>query len=171
LTRGIGRAADGDTADNEPRYAADIGKRYCVAFSHENDFEADIDRRDSLKRGAMLSASRRRKNSLLENQASVAPETGQCDRPAVQALHAPPPDRPSTVLALIERVALDPCADVEKLERLMAMYERLKAKKAEFAYNAAKGRILKKLAGINIAKNRSGLHETEKGKPEKGRRV
>jgi len=37
-------------------------------------------------------------------------------------------------LALIERVALDPRADVEKLERMMAMYERLKAKEAELAY-------------------------------------
>jgi len=30
----------------------------------------------------------------------------------------------------------------------MAMYERLKAKEAELAYNAAKGRVLKKLCGI-----------------------
>jgi hypothetical protein len=80
----------------------------------------------------------------------------------------PASDSPSTVLALIERVALDPCADVEKLERLMAMYERLKAKEAELAYNAAKGRILKKLAGIKILKNRSALYEIEKGKPQKG---
>ena len=36
-------------------------------------------------------------------------------------------------MTLIERVALDPRADVEKLERLMAMYERLKAKEAELA--------------------------------------
>jgi hypothetical protein len=43
-------------------------------------------------------------------------------------------------LALIERVALDSGADVEKLERMMAMYERLKAKEAELAYNVAKGR-------------------------------
>jgi hypothetical protein len=71
-------------------------------------------------------------------------------------------------LALIERVALDPGADVEKLERMMAMYERLKAKEAELAYNAAKGRILKKLAGIKIVKNRSVLCEVEKGKPQKG---
>jgi hypothetical protein len=71
-------------------------------------------------------------------------------------------------LALIERVALDPRADVEKLECMMAMYERLKAKEAELAYNAAKGRILKKLAGIKIVKNRSVLCEVEKGKPQKG---
>jgi hypothetical protein len=44
---------------------------------------------------------------------------------------------------LIETVALDPPADGDKLERMMAMYERLKAKEAELAYNAAKGRILK----------------------------
>jgi hypothetical protein len=69
---------------------------------------------------------------------------------------------------LIERVALDPRGDVEKLERLMAMYERLKAKEAELAYNAAKGRILKKLAGIKIVKNRSVLHDSAKGRPQKG---
>jgi hypothetical protein len=71
-------------------------------------------------------------------------------------------------LALIERIALDPRTDVEKLERMMAMYERLKAKEAELAYNAAKGRILRKLAGIKIVKNRSALPEIYNGKPQKG---
>ena len=56
---------------------------------------------------------------------------------------APPSDSSSAVLALIEKIALDPCADLEKLERMMTMYERLKSKEAELAYNAAKGRILK----------------------------
>src|SRR6266436_6446868 len=46
--------------------------------------------------------------------------------------------------------------------------ERLKAKEAELSYNAAKGRILKKLAGIKIVKNRPVLFESEKGKPQKG---
>ena len=72
------------------------------------------------------------------------------------------------VLTLIERVALDPRADVEKLERMMAMYERLKAKEAERAHNAAKARILKKLAGIKIVKNRPVLPESDKGGPQKG---
>ena len=36
---------------------------------------------------------------------------------------------------------LDPRAHAEKLERMMAMYERLKAKEAELAYNAAKGGV------------------------------
>jgi len=80
----------------------------------------------------------------------------------------PSVDSASTVLGLIERVALDPGADAEKLERMMAMYEALKAKEAELAYNAAKGRILKKLAGIKIIKNRSVLNEIDNAKPQTG---
>jgi hypothetical protein len=87
---------------------------------------------------------------------------------AERRLAALPSDCPSAVLTLIEKVALDPCADVEKLERLTAMYERLKAKEAELAYNAAKGRILKKLAGIKIIKNRPVLSGGVKGRPQKG---
>jgi ERF superfamily len=94
--------------------------------------------------------------------------TEQSEKPVERLLPASPSGSPSTVLALIERVALDPRADVEKLERMMAMYERVKAKEAELAYNAAKGRILKKLAGIKIVKNRSVLCEVERGKPQKG---
>ena len=82
----------------------------------------------------------------MEEQASLTLGTERSERPVDRLLPAPPSDSPSTVLALIERVALDPRANVEKLERMMAMYERLKAKEAELAYNAAKGRILKKLA-------------------------
>src|SRR6516225_1916278 len=104
----------------------------------------------------------------MEEQASLTLETEQSERPVERLLPAPPSDGLSTLLTLIERVALDPRADVEKLERMMAMYERLKAKEAELAYNAAKGRILKKLAGIKIVKNRSVLCEIEKGKPQKG---
>jgi hypothetical protein len=49
------------------------------------------------------------------------------------------------------------------------MYERVKAKEAELAFNAAKGRILKKLAGIKLVKNRPAvLYEIEKGKSQKG---
>src|SRR5271167_2661455 len=104
----------------------------------------------------------------MKKQASLTPETEQGSRPVGPLLPLPSSDSPSTVLALIERVALDPRADVEKLERMMAMYERLKAKEAELAYNAAKGRILKKLAGIKIVKNKSVLYDSEQGKPQKG---
>src|ERR1700730_7980641 len=87
----------------------------------------------------------------------------------VEHLAALPLDGATAVLALIERVALDPGADVEKLDRIVAMYERVKAKEAELAFNAAKGRILKKLAGIKLVKNRpAALYEIEKGKSQKG---
>lgn len=79
----------------------------------------------------------------------------------------PSPDSPATVLGLIERIALDPRADAEKLERIMAMYERRKAGEAELAFNGAKARILRKLAGIRIVKSRSVLHESEKSRPRK----
>jgi hypothetical protein len=104
----------------------------------------------------------------MKKQASLTLETEPRARPLERLPPPPPSDSPSTVLALIERIALDPRADVEKLERMMAMYERLKAKEAELAYNAAKGRILKKLAGIKIVKTRSVQYEIEKGKPQKG---
>ena len=78
----------------------------------------------------------------------------------VEHLAAPPLDSATAVLALIERVALDPGADVEKLDRIVAMYERVKAKEAELAFNAAKGRILKKLAGIKFVRNRPAITNT-----------
>jgi hypothetical protein len=102
---------------------------------------------------------------MIDEQASLTLKPKQSKRPLARL---PPPrsDSPSTVLALIERVALDPRVHVAKLERMMAMYERLKAKEAELAYNAAKGRILKKLACIKIVKNRSALSEIDKRKAQ-----
>jgi hypothetical protein len=99
----------------------------------------------------------------MEKQTSLTREAKQRERLA-GSLPVPPLNNPSTVLALIERVALDPRADVGKLERLTAMYERLQAKEAELAFNAAKGRILKKVAGIKIVKNRPVLSDIGNGK-------
>jgi hypothetical protein len=104
----------------------------------------------------------------MEKQDTIMLETNHLKGSVEQLLITPPSDSSSTVWALIERLAHDPHASVEKLERMMAMYERLKAKEAELAYNAAKGRILKKLAGVKVVKNRSVLHEIDKGKPQKG---
>ena len=61
----------------------------------------------------------------------------------IEHLATPSSDGAPAVLALIERVALDPGADAAKLERIVAMYARLRAKEAELAFNVAKGRILK----------------------------
>jgi hypothetical protein len=98
----------------------------------------------------------------MNKRTSLTVETQQSKRPNEGLLPVRPSDALSIILSLIEKVALDPQADVEKLERMMAMYERLKAKEAELAYNTAKGRILRKLAGIRIVKNRAVLYETEK---------
>ena len=104
----------------------------------------------------------------MKEQASLTPENERSKRIVEHLPHGPTSDRPATLLALIERVALNLRANVEKLERVMAMHERLKAKQAELAFNAAKGRILKKLAGIKIVKNRPVLRESEKGQSQKG---
>jgi len=104
----------------------------------------------------------------MRKQASLAAATEQSEGQIARIMAAPPDDSSSTVLEWIERVALDPRADIEKLDRMMAMYERLKAKEAELAFNAAKGRILKKLAGIKFVKNRPAIYEIENGKPQKG---
>jgi hypothetical protein len=79
----------------------------------------------------------------------------------------PPLEAAAAVWGLIERLALDADADIAKLERIVAMYERLKATEAALAFNAAKGRILKKLARVRIVKNRPALYEIEHGKPQK----
>src|SRR3954470_15424654 len=97
----------------------------------------------------------------MRKQASLAGAAVQSEGQIAPIIAAPPGDSSSTVLELIERVALDPHADVEKLDRIMQMYERLKAKEAELAFNAAKGRILKKLAAIKFVKNRSASYEIE----------
>ena len=107
--------------------------------------------------GSQIHQASLRGGILTEEQASLTLETEQSERPVERLLAAPPSDSPSTVLGLIERVALDPGGDVEKLERIMVMYQRLKAKEAELAYNAAKGRILKKLARIKMSRPTSAF--------------
>ena len=97
----------------------------------------------------------KRTSSTLETQQRKRANEGLLSRRPSDAL---------SILSLIEKVALDPHADVEKLECMMAMYERLKAKEAELAFNAAKARILKKLAGIKIVKNRPVLSDIDNGK-------
>ncbi len=43
----------------------------------------------------------------------------------------------SSLMAVISRAASDPATDVDKLERLLGMYERIQARSAEQAYNEA----------------------------------
>lgn len=50
---------------------------------------------------------------------------------------AAPPQADSSILAVISRAATDPTCDIDKLERLMAMHERMQARDAEAEFNAA----------------------------------
>lgn len=61
---------------------------------------------------------------------------------AVQVIDQSPPPVPAVsesaaLLQVIERMVVNPAVDVEKLERLMAMHERIVARNARAAYNAA----------------------------------
>lgn len=47
----------------------------------------------------------------------------------------------ATILQVIQRAASDPQCDIEKMERLMAMKERMDAKAAEAEFNAALSRV------------------------------
>jgi len=53
---------------------------------------------------------------------------------AVAEIETIPAIVPDPVLSLIERVALDPSASIEKLERMMAMRDKLQADQARAAY-------------------------------------
>jgi hypothetical protein len=106
--------------------------------------------------------------TTLTEPASLTVETEQSGRPFEEPLTARVSDSLTRVLALIERVTLDPRADVEKLQRLMELHQRLEAKDAELGFNAAKSRILRKLARIKIVKTRSIPCEIGRGKPQAG---
>lgn len=50
----------------------------------------------------------------------------------------PDPDRyiERILIELVSRAAADPTCDIEKMERLLAMHERMQAKTAKAAFNA-----------------------------------
>lgn len=64
----------------------------------------------------------------------------------------------STFMEMISRAAADPNTDVDKLERLMAMAERAKAKEAEQAFNVAMGDAQKEMKRIVADKENSQTH-------------
>lgn len=58
-------------------------------------------------------------------------------------------DEATNILAVISRAASDPSVDIEKLERLMAMKERMDAKTAESEFNSAMMRVQSKMGRIS----------------------
>jgi hypothetical protein len=73
-----------------------------------------------------------------------------------------------SAIALIERIALDPTVDVERLERLLAFQERLFAKQAEIDFLEAKARIKKKLADVRIIKIKPVMYDIDKNNKSRG---
>lgn len=62
---------------------------------------------------------------------------------------APPVAEGATLLAVISRAAADPQTDVEKMERLMAMYERIEARRAEAEFASALADMQSELPSIS----------------------
>jgi hypothetical protein len=77
--------------------------------------------------------TRRRGNKVMNAQ-QIAPMT--------------PDDDSATVLSMISRAASDPAVDIDKLERLMAMRERMQARQSETEFNQAMNRAQGKMRRI-----------------------
>jgi hypothetical protein len=107
-------------------------------------------------------------------QPGVGEDAGRLDPPNGKESHSLPGREPAAsspthaALAIIERAARDPAVDVEKLERLLAMQERLFARDAEQEFNEAKARIKQKLARIKIVKRKWVRYDIEKNNKNAG---
>jgi hypothetical protein len=64
----------------------------------------------------------------------------------------------ATLLAVIARAAADPQTDVEKMERLMAMYERVEAKRAESDFASALADMQSELPSVGERGNAAGRY-------------
>lgn len=62
--------------------------------------------------------------------------------------HAVAVAEPTTLLSAIVRMASDQSVDVTKLQALLAMQERLEARQAEAAFNAAHARVVSKMPRV-----------------------
>ena len=65
----------------------------------------------------------------------------------VETLPAPQQET-ATILAVISRAAADPSVDIDKMERLMQMHERMQAKQSEAAFSADLAAMQCKLPSI-----------------------
>lgn len=74
---------------------------------------------------------------------------------------APPPaENPTVILQMIERAALNPEVDVDKMERLLAMQERVMERQAKASFNSALAEMQPRLPVIDEnggIKNNSGV--------------
>lgn len=67
----------------------------------------------------------------------------------------------ATILSVIQRAAADPQCDIEKMERLMAMHERMQSRNAETAFNASMAEMQIELPSIaERGKTNNGKYAT-----------
>lgn len=59
-----------------------------------------------------------------------------------------PAGESATILQVIQRAAADPQCDIEKMERLMAMHERMQARNAEAEFNASMAAMQSEMPSI-----------------------
>lgn len=64
----------------------------------------------------------------------------------------------TTLLAVISRAASDPNVDIEKMERLMSMHERMQAKRAEAEFASALAEMQDELPSIGERGNAAGRY-------------
>ncbi len=64
----------------------------------------------------------------------------------------------TTLLAVISRATADPNTDVDKMERLMAMYERIEGKKAEAEFSADMAQMQSELPSIGERGDANGRY-------------
>lgn len=64
----------------------------------------------------------------------------------------------AALMTAVARAASDPTVDVEKMERLFAMHERMEARQAEVAFNAAMSRVQAAMRRIATDKTNSQTH-------------
>lgn len=64
----------------------------------------------------------------------------------------------TTILQVIQRAASDPASDIEKLERLMSLYERMQNKQAEQQYAEALAAMQQELPSIGERGNAAGRY-------------
>lgn len=62
-------------------------------------------------------------------------------------------DDSASLMAVISRAATDPSVNIDKLERLMAMYERITEKQGEFSFNQAMAEAQKEMRRIATDSN------------------
>lgn len=76
------------------------------------------------------------------------------------ALPAAQPDESTAIISMIERAARDPAVDIDKMQRLFEMHERIEQRRAETAFNAAMAAAQAELGPV--AKNVRNTHTNSK---------